>query len=318
MQASVPQVSAIIPYYNGDAYIRQAVESILDQTYSQFEIIVVDDGSDADSARIVQDLAADTRLKLIVHDTNRGIAAARNTGLREASGRYITFLDQDDTWHPQKLEKQIEALEKSDSSEIGFVFSDLEIINELGRKTRRRISQAPPGIESAVRFDRIKSFFLDNYIPIVTAMIRGDCFDEVGGFDEDIRSGADDYDLFFRLLMKYRFVQIPEPLATRRLHKANYSSIEILVPDIMMVLGRVLEQVPELGPYRRRRLGTLYDSLGDASLSKGDSKQAREFYQRSMKLGQQQIKTILGYLLASSGKAGRWLARNWLQFRMKG
>jgi len=317
MKASAPNVSAIIPCYNGEAYIRKAIDSIIGQSYAHFEIIVVDDGSTDDSRRIVEGLADDPRVKLVTHDTNRGIAAARNTGLRESTGEYITFLDQDDTWRPQKLEKQVDILVKSDPNEVGFVFSDLEIINEPGRKTRSKISKAPPGIGSASRHDCIKTLFMSNYIPIITVMIRRDCFDEVGGFDEDIRSGSDDYDLFFRLLMKYRFVHIPEPLAIRRLHEANYSSIEKLVPDIMMVLGRVLEQVPELGPYRRRQLGALYDSLGDASLSKGDSKQAKKVYRRSIKLGHRHIKTYLGYLLASSGAVGRRLARTWLQFRLK-
>ena len=318
MQASAPRVSVIIPCYNGDAYLRQALDSIFNQSFPWFEIIVVDDGSTDGSPRIVESLSADARLRLITHETNRGIAAARNTGLGAASGDFIAFLDQDDTWRPRKLEKQVEVLDQSDPGEIGFVFSDLEIISELGRKPRRRLSQAPPGIETASRFDRIKTFFMDNYIPIITAMIRRECFEKIGGFDERIRSGADDYDLFFRLLMNYRFVRIPEPLAARRLHQANYTSIEKLFPDIMMVLGRILEEIPELSPYRRPRLGALYDSLGDANLSRGDSKQARQAYRRAMALGRRQIKTLAGYLLAGSGPTGRWLAKTWLLFRLRG
>jgi hypothetical protein len=84
-----------------------------------------------------------------------------------------------------------------------------------------------------------------------------------------------------------------------------------------MVLGRVLEEMPELEPYRRSRLGDLYDSLGDAGLSRGDSKQARKAYGRAIALGRRQVKTLLGYLLAGSGPTGRWLARAWLQFRQR-
>src|SRR5262249_42733298 len=101
-----PQVSVVIPTYNRAESILRALDSVLAQTYEDFELIIVDDGSHDDTAILIRDVG-DHRIRVIIHDTNKGAAAARNTAIRAASGHYIAFLDSDDFWAPEKLERQL-------------------------------------------------------------------------------------------------------------------------------------------------------------------------------------------------------------------
>jgi len=110
--AKLPLVSVVIPVYNVEQYIQEALDSALKQTYRNIEIIVVDDGSPDNSVAIIQKRYNDPRLR-IVRQRNRGLAGARNTGIRHASGQYVAFLDSDDFWQPNKIELQIDAMLKN-------------------------------------------------------------------------------------------------------------------------------------------------------------------------------------------------------------
>lgn len=123
------KVSVIIPVYGVEKYIAATVQSVLDQTYTNFEILIIDDASPDKSVEICQKFT-DPRIK-IIHQANRGLAGARNTGIRHAQGEYLAFLDGDDLWLPQKLEKQIAHLENSPA--VGVSFSRSAFINEVGK-----------------------------------------------------------------------------------------------------------------------------------------------------------------------------------------
>lgn len=123
-------VSVITPLYNAEAYIGKTISSVLAQSYSNFELIVVDDSSSDDSCLIVDGFAQlDQRIKLIKLEQNSGAAVARNTGIEQASGRFIAFLDSDDTWHPEKLEKQLDFMLKND---YAFTYTQYHQVNENG------------------------------------------------------------------------------------------------------------------------------------------------------------------------------------------
>jgi glycosyltransferase involved in cell wall biosynthesis len=123
------KVSVIIPVYGVEKYIASTVQSVLDQTYKNFEILIIDDASRDKSIEICQKFT-DPRIK-IIHQANRGLAGARNTGIRHAQGEYLAFLDGDDLWLPQKLEKQIECLENSPT--VGVSFCRSAFIDEQGK-----------------------------------------------------------------------------------------------------------------------------------------------------------------------------------------
>jgi glycosyltransferase involved in cell wall biosynthesis len=123
------KISVIIPVYGVEKYIASTVQSVLDQTYKNFEILIIDDASRDKSIEICQNFT-DPRIK-IIHQANRGLAGARNTGIRHAQGEYLAFLDGDDLWLPQKLEKQIERLENSPT--IGLSFCRSAFIDEQGK-----------------------------------------------------------------------------------------------------------------------------------------------------------------------------------------
>lgn len=123
-------VSIITPSFNASKYIDLTLKSILSQTYSNWELIIVDDCSSDSTCEIVQQfIKQDSRIKLVKLEQNSGAAVARNTGIENAKGRFIAFLDSDDTWHPQKLEKQIEFMEKNN---YAFTYTQYHQVNEFG------------------------------------------------------------------------------------------------------------------------------------------------------------------------------------------
>ncbi len=130
---ATPKVSVVIPAYNAMTYLPETITSVLQQTYTDFEVVVVNDGStDKIEEWIVQ--ISDPRIKL-VSQANLGLAGARNTGIRESQGKYLAFLDADDLWEPTKLEKQVKILEKN--PEVGLVYTWVTYIDETGQSTGR-------------------------------------------------------------------------------------------------------------------------------------------------------------------------------------
>ena len=131
-----PRVSVIIPTYNRAHLIGRAIQSVLAQTYQDFEVIVVDDGSTDNTEEVVLNFGSE-KMRYIRHGTNRGVAAARNTGIRNARGEYIAFQDSDDEWYPNRLESISEIME--DRKDIDFIFSygkflkNGEIIGDVGK-----------------------------------------------------------------------------------------------------------------------------------------------------------------------------------------
>ena len=168
-------VSVIIPTYNRAHLISRAIKSVLNQTYQDFEIIVVDDGFIDNTEEIVKDFT-DFKIHYIRHKHNQGVSAARNTGIRASRDEYIALLDSDDEWLPGKLGMQIKVLQ-SESSEVGVVFSDLLYIDENGKNINK------------LRNHKKGSYIYEDLLgrncvgPPSTLLIRKECFNRVGLFD---------------------------------------------------------------------------------------------------------------------------------------
>lgn len=196
-------VSVIIPTYNRAHSLGRSIESVAEQSYKHFEIIIIDDGSIDDTKDIVESLN-DERIIYIRHDRNKGGAAARNTGIKSARGEYIAFQDSDDEWLPGKMQKQVEILMRLPSKYAATYCS----LWKIHGKKQTLIS----GIKVKKRQGYIHNQLLEgNFIDLPTIMIRKNCLDFAGHFDPKLPR-FQDWELFLRLSKKYLIDFSEEPM----------------------------------------------------------------------------------------------------------
>ncbi|WP_169741597.1 glycosyltransferase family 2 protein [Beijerinckia mobilis] len=214
--SAVPTLSIVIPAYNVANYIRPAVESALAQTFTDLEVIVVDDGSTDTTPAILADLVHTSRggLLRIIRQENRGLSGARNTGIQQARGAFIGFLDGDDIWLPEKAAKQIDLMKKDPS--IGISFSHSEYLTENGRRTGTILfsPKAQPSLHDLIRRNHLGNGS--------TVIARRECFEQVGLFRTELRS-CEDYEMWCRILCltTYKAVLTPEVLTLYRLRQSS-------------------------------------------------------------------------------------------------
>jgi glycosyltransferase involved in cell wall biosynthesis len=205
-----PLISVIMPCYNAEPYLREAVDSVLNQTHPNIELIVVDDGSTDRSRDILAEYGK--RIK-VLHQANQGPYPARNFGASHATGAFIAFLDADDWWSLDCMEKLHAALEAAPSAAVAYCGWQ-----NVGVAGGRGDPYVPPDYEledKAVRFLRAAAPW-----PIHAALVRREVFDEVGGFDVNIATCMD-YDLWLRIAVARTIVLVPEVLAFYRHHKSG-------------------------------------------------------------------------------------------------
>lgn len=208
-----PKVSVVIPSYNRAHLIGESIQSVLDQTYQDFELIVVDDGSSDNTEDVVRGFN-DSRISYTYQD-NKGISAARNAGIRKARGRYFAFLDSDDFWFRELLDLEVPILEENPN--VGLVYAKAQAIDVDG-ELKGQISgalQKYPG-------QTLKSALYGNFVCIQTAIMRRECFDRVGLFDETLKARVD-YDLWIRMAKHYHFAYLNKVLAHFRIHTGGYT-----------------------------------------------------------------------------------------------
>lgn len=210
----MPLVSVVIPSYNYGKYIGQSISSVLCQTFTDFELIIIDDGS-KDNTREVVSQFKDKRLRYH-YQYNSGLSAARNSGVNLSAGKYIAFLDADDLWLPKKLELQVPLIEQSEM--IGLVYGGYQVFGEDIASTLDR----NPIIHNS---NWLHYLVLGNYVSgsATTSLIRRDCFLKVGLFDEKLKS-AEDWDMWLRIAMYYEFRAITTSIAKIRIHTSNMTS----------------------------------------------------------------------------------------------
>jgi glycosyltransferase involved in cell wall biosynthesis len=208
-----PLVSVVTATYNRAHYLPGTIGSVLRQTYTHLEHIVVDDGSTDNTKAVIAPFLADSRLNYHVQN-NQGQASARNAGLAHAKGEYFCFLDSDNLWEPVKVESQLKEFEAHPEADI--IYGDIQAIDEEGN---------PLDIPNMKRYSgRITEMLLrDNFVTFNTAMIRRKCYTELGGLDERIRR-ADDYEFFLRYSIRYRFLYIPKIYVQYRIQRNQISS----------------------------------------------------------------------------------------------
>ncbi len=270
----MPKVAVIIPAYNAMTYLPESLESVLQQTFTDFEVLIVNDGS---SDNIVQwaNSLTDERVKFI-SQSNQGVSTARNLAISKASGEYITFLDADDLWHRTKLEKQVKFLDNNPT--VGLVATWVILTDEQGNL----------GAEVKIDFKQgnIRKELIEiNAIPCGSIpMVRRNCFDKVGLFDPTLRFG-EDWELWARVAADYDFGLIKELLVYYRQHSKNSSknSQEIL-PDFDRLIEKMYSSVPkELLPIKNKTYGRMNLYIAWKSLENKDYKGARDFCNRATK-----------------------------------
>ena len=189
--AGTPLVTVVTPAYNVARYVGETVDSVLRQTFQDFEYLVIDDGSEDNSVDVIKAHVRDDSRFRLVQGEHRGLSAARNAGIREAKGQYIAFVDGDDRWHPRFLERQVQLIQ-SLPPDVGAVFCRSRLMLENG-------TVVFPQWQRAGRYDFDDILVGSNPARNGSSLlIRKSCFDDVGGFDEDLRY-VEDLDMWLRI-----------------------------------------------------------------------------------------------------------------------
>jgi glycosyltransferase involved in cell wall biosynthesis len=233
-----PEVSVIIPYYNGDAYLSRAIASVVMQTGVRLEIIVVDDGSEVSPDHLL-DAFADPRPNLLSL-SHAGKGAAVNHGARAARGSWLCILDQDDAMLPGRLQRQLAALR--DNAQYTGAYSDYERRNEDGRvlDVYRSRQASPAEMLHALAVARA-------VFSIQTLILRRDVFESLGGFSSDVRlTGLDDAEFFIRLLCAgHELRYVPGVFGAWYSHPGNYSKGPLFQEARLLFLARIAQLAAE-------------------------------------------------------------------------
>jgi glycosyltransferase involved in cell wall biosynthesis len=283
----MPEVSVIMPAYNHARYLGEAIESVLSQTLTPLEVIVVDDGS-TDATSEVLDRYKD-RIR-IIRQVNQGVSAARNNGAAVAMGEYLAFLDADDLWALEKLERQIECF--ANKRELGLVHCGVIEIDAEGRRLKT-LDQGMSGwvAREMLLFER----------PVILgggsgALIPRKVFQEVGGFDPQLSTSAD-WDLYYRIASLWRVGFVAEPLLQYRLHGSNmHGDIGAMRRDMLAAYHKAFAQAdPELMKMRRYCYGRLHTVLAGSFYQTGDYANFLAEAVKGIWLAPENISRFLGY-----------------------
>ena len=239
----MPKVSVVIPAYNAMKYLPATVEIVLQQSFTDIEILIINDGS-SDNIIAWTAQITDPRVQ-VISQQNQGLSGARNTGIHHASGEYIAFIDADDLWLPTKLEKQVKCLDNS--PQAGLVYTWTAWTDETGKPTGVIVASHVEGYvwEQMVVNDKISNGS--------SAMVRRICFDKVGLFDTELTS-SEDRDMWIRLAAHYHFAVVKEPLTLYRRHSQSMSKNRPkMLKNIRRVFEKTFATVPTELLYLRNR-----------------------------------------------------------------
>jgi glycosyltransferase involved in cell wall biosynthesis len=259
---TAPLISVIIPNYNYARFLPEAIDSVLAQTYPNVEIIVVDDGSTDNSEEVLRGYGEKLRW---FRQSNKGVSAARNYGIEQSRGELLAFMDADDMWHPEKLERQARLFE---NPAIGMVYCGLQYISAEGEPLGQNLSGLsgqvlkeiallqPPGVPASGS----------------AALISRACYEKVGPFDTRLSTSAD-WDMWRRIACHYELALVPEPLVLYRLHgSAMHRNVALFERDMLHAFSSMFEDpaAAPVHPLKRHCYGNLYLMFSGSYLYAGN------------------------------------------------
>ncbi|MGD1703491.1 glycosyltransferase [Dapis sp. BLCC M229] len=228
-------ISVVIPVFNGQNTIKKTIESVLNQTWKDYELIIINDGSTDSTEEVISNIS-DPRIKVFNYP-NAGPSASRNRGTTIASGKYISFIDADDLWTPDKLEKQLQKLEENPQAKLAYSWTNY--IDESDNFLY-------PGGHITANGNVYEKLLLNNFLENGSnPLIDRQALIEIGGFDESLFA-AEDMDVWFKLAFKYEFVAVPSPQILYRLSTNSLSTnLARVEKQTLEVIDRSFSRAPE-------------------------------------------------------------------------
>lgn len=284
-------VSVVLTCHNGARWIGGAIQSILAQTYEDFELIIIDDGSTDNSKEIVAPYLCDERVRY-VYQENRGFSAAVNEGIKESSDDFIGFIGQDDLWVPNKLELQVKYLREH--KDVDLVHSNYCSIDLEARIIGVRDVKVP--IFSAKK-KVVEQLFLNNFIGFETVLVKRKCLNDVGFFDERM-VGYSDHDMWLRVAGSFNIGYLDLPLVKKRQHEFQLSKvrIEAVLKDELLMVKKAIDLYPFLRRLERKKLASLFYAWGIALLQKGNKNEARQKFLKAIRCQPWKLKSTAVYI----------------------
>ncbi|NEQ65641.1 MAG: glycosyltransferase [Symploca sp. SIO2D2] len=248
----MPTISVIIPAYNAESTIKETINSILNQTFTDFELIIINDGSQDSTLEVVSSIS-DSRIRVFSY-SNAGVSAARNRGIAEAKGEYFSFIDADDLWTPDKLEAQLAALQANPQAAVAYSWTDW--VDESGQFLR-------PGSRAKSNGNVLSELLFRDFIASGSnPLIRKEALTQVGGFDESLTPAAD-WEMWLRLAGKYEFVNVPSAQILYRVSPNSMSAnIWRMETESLEIIDRAFAQGAESSQNLKKQvLGERYKYL---------------------------------------------------------
>jgi glycosyltransferase involved in cell wall biosynthesis len=296
------EVTVLLATYNRAYCLRRAIDSILDQSFQNFELIVIDDGSTDETAALVQSYY-DPRVKFVRQKDNCGQGKRLNEGILGSNAPYIAIQDSDDEWLPQKLEKEVEVMREQPTS-VGVVYTDRWRFEPGNIKRYWKSPHWRP--EDGILFNRA----LDAAVSMIgpqASLIRRECFDKAGLFDEELVRNKD-WEMFVRISQYYLFYHIPEPLVNYYVTSDSYSSLgeSVGIESLEMIFHKHQEQYKKNKPLLAKRAYW----IGSFHSRDGDIYKGRTFLGRAFRARPMNPRYALSYLLSLLGpRVYRWIYR---------
>lgn len=271
----MPVVSVVMAAYNHGSYISFAIDSVISQSFTDWELIIVDDGSSDHTSDVVRPYLKDSRI-VYFRQCNKGQASAKNIGIARSRGEYIAFLDADDVWYSNKLSQQLRLF---NDPEVGVVHARRQLIGVSGNILEYKQNAIPRG-------NVLNQIFIDNFVCFSSSVVRKVCFEKVGLFDESLRLGID-FDRWIRISARYKFDHSDDILVQYRVGHGQLSDFKVeRVHTAFRIMDSCLRDVEvkmrltmsaKLAAY-----SMTYNTLGYGQLDAGKCWQARTNFLKSL------------------------------------
>lgn len=286
---SIPLVSIILPTFNRKDTIQRSVNSVLNQSFSDFELIIVDDAS-TDSTREMLKCIHDNRIEFITHSNQRGAGAARNTGIAKARGEYIAFQDSDDEWMQNKLKDQLMII--NSNKNIGAVFSPYLLINNTD------IEQKPSKIISGMQGNIFRNILGGSFVGTPTLLVRRSVFEKSGVFNEKLKT-LEDWELVIRMAKCCHFACIKKFLLKAYATSESVSSNDQLMLQTVQEIIKIHRIDYDSYPQAEAKLWT---SMGYRTCYSGKMNVGKNYFFKAIKLDMWKTSAWFGLVIALMGK----------------